>query len=219
MKSGEKCGVALAPCSRPLSRLDCFPSGHISQPHYINESAQMAKSRDGSKSQAIQNYLAANKEAMPKQIVEALKERGVEVSLGLANKVKYGKPGRNKASAKKAKRIAAVRGEPALTGSESIRRYIAKNPAAGPKGIEAGLKAEGIRVSKALISAVKYSKAKRLGRKAKRVARRATVHAAARATPSSAVTIDQLIELKQFADSFGGADQVRQALDTLEQLQ
>ena len=178
----------------------------------------MAKSRDGSKSQAIQEYLAANKEAMPKQIVEALKDKGIEVSFGLASAVKYKKPGKKKASAKKTKRTVSVKSEPAVTGSESIRRYIAKNPAAGPKVIEAGLKAEGIRVSKALISAVKYSKAKRLGKMARRMARRATVHAAARAIPLSAVTIEQLIEVKQFADSFGGAEQVRQALDTLAQL-
>jgi len=102
--------------------------------------------------------------------------------------------------------------------SESIRQFISKNRKAGPKEIQMGLKAEGIKVKLGLVSAVKYSKAKRLGKKARRIARRGTVHAAARKTPSSAVTIEQLLEVKQFADSFGGADQVRQALDTLEQL-
>ena len=124
------------------------------------------------------------------------------------------------ASAKKSKkRIAAVKSEPAVTGSDSIRQFIAKSPAAGPKAIQAGLKAEGVKVSKHLINAVKYSKAKKkAGRKATRVARRATVQVAARKTPSTALSIEQLIEVKRFADSFGGADQVRQALDTLEQL-
>jgi len=182
----------------------------------------MAKSRAGTKSQAIQEYMAANPEASPQSAVEALKLRGIDVSLGLAKVIKYGKydkKGRKKASAKKLKkRIAGAESKPAVTGSESIRQFIRKNPAAGPKDIQAGLKAEGIRVSKALISAVKYSKAKRLGKKARRIARRATVHAAARATASTAVTIEQLIEVKRFADTFGGADQVRSALDTLEQL-
>jgi hypothetical protein len=36
--------------------------------------------------------------------------------------------------------------------------------------------------------------------------------------PSADVTIERLIEVKKFADSFGGADQVQQALDTLQQL-
>jgi hypothetical protein len=106
-----------------------------------------------------------------------------------------------------------------MNRSESIRQFIAKNPAAGPREIEAGLKAEGIKVKLSLISAVKYSKAKKKSlKKTKRMARRATVQIAARRTPSTAVTIEQLIEVKQFANSFGGADQVRQALDTLEQL-
>ncbi len=180
----------------------------------------MAKSRDGSKSQAIQEYLAANKEAMPQQIVDALKEKGIDVSFGLASAIKYKKPGKKKTSARKSKkRIAAVKGEPAVTGSESIRHFIARNPAAGPKDIQAGLKAEGIQVSKHLISAVKYSKAKRKsGKKARRMARRATVQVAVRKTPSTAMTIVQLLEVKKFADLFGGADQVRQALDTLQQL-
>jgi hypothetical protein len=108
---------------------------------------------------------------------------------------------------------------PAMNRSESIRQFIAKNPAAGPKDFEAGLKAEGIKVKLSLISAVKYSKAKKKSlKKTKRMARRATVQIAARRTPSTAVTIEQLIEVKQFAISFGGTDQVRQALDTLEQL-
>ena len=181
----------------------------------------MAKSRDGSKSQAVSEYLASNKGASPKQIVEGLKEKGIEVSFGLASAVKYKKPGKKKASAKKTKRTVSVKAKagPAVSGSELIRQFIAKNPAAGPKEIEAGLKAEGVKVKLSLINAVKYSKAKKkAGRKANRVARRATVQVAARKTPSTAVTIEQLIEVKKFADSFGGADQVRQALDTLEQL-
>ena len=241
----------------------------------------MAKGRDGTKSQAISDYLAANNDANPKQIVEALKEKGIEVSVGLANKIKYGKPGKKNPSAKKATRTAAVTGQPVVTGSESIRQYIAKNPTAGPKAIELGLKAQGITVSKALVNAVKYGKGRETGKKRRsrapvvRVAarmkrgektqavrdylaehpeanrkavveglkakgikvkitlvsslmykqaskpsrRRApSVQAAARKTATTGVSIEQLLEVKRFADSFGGADQVRQALDTLEQL-
>ena len=121
----------------------------------------MAMSRAGTKSEAIKEYLAANKDASPKQIVEALKETGVEVSFGLASIIKYKKPGKKKTSSRKSKRTAAVKSGPAMNRSESIRQFIARNPAAGPKDIEAGLKAEGIKVKLSLISAVKYSKAKK----------------------------------------------------------
>ena len=42
----------------------------------------------GNKSQAIRDYLLAHKNAMPKEIVAALKEQGVEVSPNMASMVK-----------------------------------------------------------------------------------------------------------------------------------
>ncbi len=53
----------------------------------------------GSKSQAIRDYLAKNPGTSPKKIVEDLKAQGIDVSLGLANVVKYSsgrKAGRRK---------------------------------------------------------------------------------------------------------------------------
>ncbi len=177
----------------------------------------MANSRDGSKSQAISEFVAANADAKPRQIVEALKEQGIEVSLGLANKVKYGKPGKKKASARKSKRNVSAKAETGMSMSDSIRQYIAKNRKAGPKDIQAGLKAEGIKVKLGLISAVKYAKPKKGGKK-RRSSRAPVVHAAARKIPTAGLSIEQLIEVKRFADSIGGAEQVRQALEMLEQL-
>lgn len=180
----------------------------------------MSKGRDGTKSQAISEYLAANKDANPKQIVAALKENGVQVSFGLASAVKYGTKGKKKASAKKAKRTVSTKTEskPAVSLSESIRQFIARNPKAKPKEIEAALKAEGVIAKLSLINAVKYSKAKK-GGKQRRSSRTPVVHAAARAVRASTLSIDQLIEVKRFTDSIGGADQVRRVLDLLEKLQ
>ena len=175
----------------------------------------MAKRKPGVKSQAISEYLAANKAASPKQIVEALYQKGVEVSFGLASAVKYGQKGK-KSSVKKAGKATAAKGKPAVSGSESIRQFIAKHPTATVKEIEKGLKSEGIKVSHSLVNAVKYGGGRKAVKK-KRKTRASVVHAAARKT-SGAVTVEQLLEVKKFADSLGGADQVRQALDMLEQL-
>jgi arginine repressor len=174
----------------------------------------MAKAASGTKSAAIQDYLAANKAANPKQIVEALHQKGIEVSFGLASAVKYGKG--KKSAAKKGRRATAAKGQPAVSGSESIRQFIAKHPSATVKEIEKGLKGEGVKVSHSLVSAVKYKKGRKVGKKKRTMAR--TVRVAARRT-SAAITVEQLIEVKKFADSVGGVDQVRTALDTLEQLQ
>jgi hypothetical protein len=119
----------------------------------------MAKAERGAKSQAIQKYLAANPTSGPRQIVDALKQQGVDVSFGLASAVKYRKP-------------------------KTTR--------------------------------VKSAKGRKVGRR--RVARTLMVRAAARSTSSAGVTVEQLLEVKRFADSLGGPDQLRQALDTLEQL-
>jgi hypothetical protein len=170
----------------------------------------MATAR-GEKSQAIQEYMAANKEANVQEIFDGLKAKGVKVSLGLVKAVKYGKKGK-KSAARKARRVMA-----GLSMSDSIRQYISKHSNAGPKDIQAGLKAEGIKVKLGLISAVKYSKAKKAGKKRKM--RASVVHAAARRTSKNGVTVEQLIEVKRLADSLGGAEAVRQALDTLAQLQ
>ena len=97
--------------------------------------------------------------------------------------------------------------------TQAVRDYISANPDAKPKAIVAGLKAQGLTVKLGLANSVKYSKRSKV-----RKGRTRAMHTAARRTSSSAVTIEQLIEVKRFADSFGGADQVRQALDTLEQL-
>jgi arginine repressor len=200
----------------PTDRLVYSSGQYISNPNNKGQ-VKMAKAAHGTKSQAIHEYLSANPNATANDIVAAMKQQGIAVSFGLAKAVKYGKKGKRSA-AKRAAKAPSSNGKPVVSGSDSIRQFIAQNPAAGPKEIEAGLKAEGIKVSKHLISAVKYSKAKKKsGRKARRMARRAAVQVAARKT-GGAVTVEHLLEIKRLADSIGGADQVRRALDTLEQL-
>lgn len=71
-----------------------------------------------------------------------------------------------------------------------------------------------MRIKLGLANSLKNSKKKRGRRKS------ATVASAARRTRTSngAVTVEQLIEVKRLADSLGGAEHVRRALETLEQL-
>lgn len=174
----------------------------------------MAKADRGHKSRAIQEYLSANPIAGPKQIVSALREMGIEVSFGLASAVKYRKKTKGGSTRKSAKPLFAQ--DKTSSGSELIRQYIANHPQEKPKQIELGLKQEGIEVSLGLISSVKYARIRKGSKRRK--SRTHVVHVAARATPAVVVTIEQLLEVKRFADSLGGANHLRQALDTLEQL-
>ena len=100
-----------------------------------------------------------------------------------------------------------------LNKSQAIRDYLAKNPNANPKAIQAGLKAKGIAVSESLASAVKYSKKKGAGRPiARRPAR------AASAARKSVLRAEDLLEAKKFVDRVGGVGAARRAIEVLEQL-
>src|SRR5579872_7113039 len=115
----------------------------------------MAKER-GAKSEAIRGFLAKNPKANPQQVVDGLKAEGVDVSFGLARSVKYSKKGKKRSAKRGRKATVTVASEQVVTGSDSIRDYIARYPSAKPREIEAGLKSEGIKVSKSLVNAVKY---------------------------------------------------------------
>jgi hypothetical protein len=98
--------------------------------------------------------------------------------------------------------------------TKAVRDYISANPTATPKEIVAGLATTGMKIKLGLANSLKYNKRKPKRRKS------ATVASAARRarTSGGAVTVDHLLEVKRLADSLGGADQVRRALETLEQL-
>lgn len=98
--------------------------------------------------------------------------------------------------------------------SQAVRGYLAEHPEASPQAVVAALKAEtGMSVKVTLVNSIKYNKRRNPGRKHSPVAR-----AAARRTSRSKVTLEQLVEVKRFADSLGGAAALRQALDMLELL-
>jgi len=93
--------------------------------------------------------------------------------------------------------------------SAAIRDYIASNPNAKPKEILTALKASGIDVSVGLVSVVKYAKpksGKKLGRPKKA------------ASTSTDLSADQLLAAKALADSMGGIQNTREALDLIEKL-
>ena len=96
--------------------------------------------------------------------------------------------------------------------TQAIREYLAAHPTDGPAAVVAGLKAQGITVKPGLVSAIKYGKPRgKRTRPSVRVAARRT-------TPNGSITVEQLLEVKKLADSIGGAEQVRSALEALEQL-
>jgi hypothetical protein len=94
--------------------------------------------------------------------------------------------------------------------SSAIRDYITSNPNAKPKEILTALKARGIDVSVGLVSVVKYAKPKSGKKKPGRPKKAAST--------SSDLSADQLLAAKTLADSLGGIQNTREALDLIEKL-
>jgi hypothetical protein len=97
--------------------------------------------------------------------------------------------------------------------TQAVRDFLAEHPEANRRAVVDGLKAKGIKVKLTLVSSLMYKQSSKASKR-----RAPSVHAAARKTTTTSTSIEQLFAVKRFADSFGGADQVRQALDMLEQL-
>jgi hypothetical protein len=91
----------------------------------------------GMMSQAIREQLALDTSASPKTIQAALKEKGIEVSVGLISAIKYG--GKNKGAAKKGPGKRPGR-KPAASGSLTIEDLkSAKELADRLGGVEAAI--------------------------------------------------------------------------------
>lgn len=174
-----------------------------------------------SKSESIRGYLSDNPLASPRDIVAGLKEKGIEVSDGLAKMVRYAR-GKKTGRKGRRRRRAVVAAAPASaargTKSLAVREYLNDHPTAGPKEIVAALNEKGIEVSPGLASIIKYKKKKsRGGRRKVRITRaRAVAPAPTRVT--GGLTAAHLLEAKKLVDQLGGVAQARQALETLEQL-
>ena len=81
--------------------------------------AKRKRARSGpNKSQAIRDYLAKNKNAKPKEVIEALAKQGIEVSHALVGNVKYGS--RKKAVKAKKKRRRVGRPPQAVLSADDL---------------------------------------------------------------------------------------------------
>ena len=179
----------------------------------------MLKLPHGARSQFVREYLAVNPNAVAKEVVAALLANGIDVSEALVNKMKS--RGRGAKRRSKVRRGGAVVGaampQAAASKSESIRQFLRINPAAGPSEIKAGLRKAGVTASTGLISNVKFNLKKQAAAPSVRVAAR-KMRAAKTPAKAGALTVEQLFAVRQFVETLGGANHVRAALDTLDQL-
>jgi hypothetical protein len=183
-----------------------------------------AEKPEVNKTRAVTDYLAANPDAAPKDVVAALKKQGVEVSPGSvytirwAMKKKEGKPAPQKkkeakAEAKKpVEKPAAAAPAPAaeVNKTKAIKKYLAAHPKEAPAAVATALTAQGVSVSASYVSATKFKM-----KAARRAARKA---APAQAPASDTISLAALLEAKKLIAKLGSVEQAKQAIAALAQL-
>lgn len=112
-------------------------------------------------------------------------------------------------------RVRRGKGSGGLNRSEEVRKYLLAHPEAGPKEVVAVLAQQGITITSALVSNVKYGS----GRSKKAANHRTRAATVPPVEAGSDIPLDLLIEAKKFADRMGGIAQARAALDALASLQ
>ncbi len=176
----------------------------------------------GSRSDAIRAYLKSHPDASQKDIAAGLAAEGVEASVSLINKIKYGKPTGKRPGKKKAGRAAAHRnGKPTKAKAVASKSGTSKAQAirdamdklghrTRPRNIIAHLYEQGVKVAAAQVSAVR----KALG---KRKRRAVTAIAPAAPTHDLGLSLEHLVAAKKLTDQVG-LQQARKALEILAKL-
>lgn len=100
--------------------------------------------------------------------------------------------------------------------SELTRQYVAKNPSAGPKDIVTALKAEGIEISMALASKIKYDKSRKGGAK-KAGRKKVASRAAAPSTNATSERGNKAEAIRQAAKSLGKKVRPRDVIAMLKE--
>jgi arginine repressor len=171
---------------------------------------------EGSKSDAINEYMATYPNATAKEIVNNLKRAGVKVSLSLVAKLK-GKGTKKSAASKTSATQAAPSGAAETSKAERIRQTAEgmKKPVR-PRDVIAALAAEGIAVSSAQVSTTLRAMGMRRRRGGGKKAEAAPGRPAMSA--SGSLSLDSLLAAKKLAVALGSVEAAKTAVDALAKL-
>ena len=166
-----------------------------------------------SKSDAVREYLSAHATAPVKEIATALSEQGVEVSVALINKIKYSdrKSSGHRKLAGRRRRLhrADAHGTSKAQAIRDALGHLGRRTR--PRDVIAHLKAGGVVVSPAQVSAVRKA-AGRNGR-----LQRSAGSSAGKANGDVGVVVEHLIAAKRLADQVG-LEAAKKALEFLARL-
>jgi len=100
--------------------------------------------------------------------------------------------------------------------SQAIRDYVAANPTAKPNEVANALSKEGVSVTPQFVSTVKSMSKRKKG--AKKRPGRPGRKPGPRKASDKGVSVESLQQAKKMADSMGGVDEAKKALDVLSKL-
>jgi len=188
----------------------------------------MAKAiKSENKSNAIRRFMAKNRDANAKQVVDGLKTEGVIVTVGLVYNVKA-YDAKKKASKKAAKKVAKAAAPVAMvspsstneaarsTKAEAIRAVAKSLPKPiRPRDVRAELAKQGINATTTFIGKVLRAAGMKRKRRRKAAAGSAAPVVAATSAP---ISIDDLVAAKKLVGQVGSIEKVREALSALARL-
>ena len=102
--------------------------------------------------------------------------------------------------------------------SEIVRQYCAEHPDEKPKAVSEALAAQGIKVTPASVSTIKFQASKKGALPAASGRKPATKKMAARGSSSDS-QMDLLLAAKSLAEKVGGVSEAKKLLDNLAKIQ
>ena len=174
-----------------------------------------AASEQSSRAEMIrQTAKALGKNVRPRDIIAALKEKGVTVSPSLVSKTLKAAGMKRKSRGQKA--AASTSSSTDVSKAELIRQTAQAIPKPiRPRNIIAKLKEQGVEVSYALVS----STLKAAGLRRRRRRRTAGARAVGMPTAANGLNLDALIAAKSLIEKVGGVENAQAALSALKKLQ
>ncbi|MCY2987811.1 MAG: hypothetical protein NTY19_08110 [Planctomycetota bacterium] len=108
--------------------------------------------------------------------------------------------------------------QPQVRKSEQVRQAWRAHPRMEPKEITALLQAQGLELTSAYVSGIKFQMNAKKGKKPAKVAAAPITEATGPAVPKDAVSLGLLQKAKKLAAQFGSINEAKQAIDALAQL-
>lgn len=182
--------------------------------------AKKTAQEGANKTELTKQYVAKHPQAGLNEIVEALKQQGVDISRSLASKIKYGRISAKKGRPAKKKGFRAASTNGAAERGQKVEAIRSAAKSLGkkvrPRDVIAMLKEQGIEVSSAQVSTT----LKAMGMRRTRRGQGAGVSAG---TPrvvsrSDSISIADLIAAKKLVEQLGGIDQAKTAVSALAKL-